>query len=225
MSENQIPAIVHHIWLGKGQMPEHQQRWRRAFIDANPGWEFRLWTDETLPPILSRRVWDLAGEVGGTPGCVMRSDVLRLEVLARFGGVYLDTDIKPIRPLDEYARLDALGGPSAWVACEQQSIISNAAMGFPRNHPALWHAMAALEESFFDYRSVGDQAGPGLIARTFPLYDDIALLPPEYFHPTVAEVARNPDGRAFTKAAHVFAGTWLDENKGRYAGMWEANAP
>lgn len=30
----------------------------------------------------------------------MRSDILRLKLMARVGGVYFDTDIKPVRPLD-----------------------------------------------------------------------------------------------------------------------------
>ncbi|MFN9131079.1 MAG: glycosyltransferase family 32 protein, partial [Phycisphaerales bacterium] len=96
-----IPRVLHQIWLGKGEMPLHQRRWRRRFAEMNPHWEMRLWTDENLPPILNRNAWAACGIVGGTPGCVMRSDILRLELLARLGGVYLDTDVKPIRPLDE----------------------------------------------------------------------------------------------------------------------------
>ena len=138
---------------------------------------------------------------------------------ACFVGLHRDAEVNPARPIDVICPFDVVG----WAACEQFDIVTNTAMGFPPNPAAMWHAVAMVEESFFERRYVGDQAGPGLIARVVTQYDDIALLPPEYFHPTVAEVARNPDGRAFTKAAHVFAGTWLDENKGRYAGMWEAN--
>ena len=88
----------------------------------NPHWEMRLWTDDNLPPILNRNAWAACGNVGGTPGCVMRSDILRLEILARFGGVYLDTDVKPIRPLDEMCPPEV----RAWAACEQLDIVSNA---------------------------------------------------------------------------------------------------
>jgi len=81
-----------------------------------------------------------------------------------------------------------------------------------------------IEESFFERRYVGDQAGPGLLARVVTQYDDVALYPPAYFHPTVGESKSNPDAPLFLKAAHLFAGTWVEENKPRYAGMWEANA-
>lgn len=215
-----IPRVLHQIWLGKGEMPLHQRRWRRRFAEMNPHWEMRLWTDDNLPPILNRNAWAACGNVGGTPGCVMRSDILRLELLARFGGVYLDTDVKPIRPLDEMCPADI----RAWAACEQLDIISNAAMGFPAKHPAMWHAVAMIEESFFERRYVGDQAGPGLLARVVTQYDDVALYPPAYFHPTVGESKSNPDAKGFLLGAHLFAGTWVEEAKDRHRALWRANS-
>jgi mannosyltransferase OCH1-like enzyme len=214
-----IARVLHQIWLGKGEMPLHQRRWRRRFAEMNPHWEMRLWTDDNLPPILNRNAWAACGNVGGTPGCVMRSDILRLELLARFGGVYLDTDVKPIRPLDEMCPPEV----RAWAACEQLDIVSNAAMGFPANHPAMWHMVAVIEESFFERRYVGDQAGPGLRARVVPEYDDVALYPPAYFHPTVGESKSNPDAKQFLLGAHLFAGTWVEANRERYEEVWVAN--
>ncbi len=39
-----IPRVLHQIWLGKGEMPLNQRRWRRRFAKMNPHWEMRLWT-------------------------------------------------------------------------------------------------------------------------------------------------------------------------------------
>jgi hypothetical protein len=97
-------------------------------------------------------------------------------------------------------------------------------MEFPPNHPAMWHAVAMVEESFFERRYVGDQAGPGLLARVVTQYDDVALYPPAYLHPTVGESLSNPDAPAFLKAAHLFAGTWVEGNRPRHRGLWAANA-
>jgi len=51
----------------------------------------------------------------------------------------------------------------------------------------------AIEESFFERRYVGDQAGPGLVARIMLEHDDVVLWPPACFHPRVGETIRNPD--------------------------------
>lgn len=130
----------------------------------------------------------------------MRSNILGLELLAHFGGVYFDTDVKPVRPLGEMCPPEVV----AWAACEQLYILTNAAMGFPANHPAMWHAVAIIEEPFFERRYVGDQAGPGLIARVVAQYDDVALHPPAYLHPKVGEDQSNPDAPMLLKAAHLF---------------------
>jgi hypothetical protein len=87
----------------------------------------------------------------------------------------------------------------------------------------MWHAVAMVEESFFERRYVGDQAGPGLIARVVTQYDDVALYPPAYFHPTVGESQSNPDAPRFLLGAHLFAGTWVEDNRQHYARMWRAN--
>ena len=215
-----ISQFLHQIWLGKGEMPLQQQPWRRRFAEINPHWEMRLWTDDNLPPILNDNAWEACGNVGGTPGCVMRSDILRLELLARFGGVYFDTDVKPIRPLDEMCPPEV----KAWAACEQLDIVSNSALGFPPNHPAMWHAVAMVEESFFERRYVGDQAAPGLVARVVTQYDDVALYPPAYFHLTVGESKSSLNAKRFLLSARLLVGTWVEDNRVRHHGLWSANA-
>lgn len=47
--------------------------------------------------------------------------------------------------------------------------------------------MNAIEESFFERRYVGDQAGPGFVARLLLEHDDIILWPLACFHPRVGE--------------------------------------
>ncbi|MEO0513509.1 MAG: glycosyltransferase [Planctomycetota bacterium] len=215
-----IPKVLHQIWLGRGEMPVQQRRWRRRFAELNPGWTLHLWTEDHLPfQILNRRAWDACLTIGGVPGCVMRSDILRLELMARLGGIYLDTDIKPVRPLDACCP----PGVEAWVACEQREIISNAAMGFVPNHPAAWRAVNAIEESFFERRYVGDQAGPGLVARVMLEHDDVVLWPPACFHPRVGETIRNPDLPRLLMQAHLFAGTWVEDRREDYRALWALN--
>lgn len=214
-----IPKVLHQIWLGRGAMPINQQRWRRRFMERNPHWQFVLWTDDNLPPIMNRAAWDACLEIGGVPGIVMRSDILRLEIIARCGGVYFDTDIKPVRPLDECCPPEV----TAWVACEQEDHMTNAAMGFPPNHPAAWDAVNEIERSFFSARAVLDQAGPGLVRRVFMRYDDIAFYPPARFFPSVGEVVGNPDRDRLLLQAHIFAGTWVEARRGENPELWREN--
>lgn len=82
-------------------------------------------------------------------------------------------------------------------------------MGFVPNHPTAWRTVTAIEESFFEHRYVGDQAGPGLVARIMLEHDDVVLWPPACVHPRVGETIRNPDLPLLLIQAHLFAGTWV----------------
>jgi hypothetical protein len=97
-------------------------------------------------------------------------------------------------------------------------------MGFPPNFPAMWNEVAMVAEPFCERRYVGDQAGPGLVARVDTQYDDALLYPPACFHLTVRESKSNPDAKGFLLGDHLFVGTWVEENRPRYSRLWAANA-
>lgn len=70
--------------------------------------------------------------------------------------------------------------------------------------------------SHFERPYVGDQAGPGLVARVFTLYDDAVLYPRAYFHPTGGASKSNPDVKHFLLGAHLIVSTWVETNLERY---------
>src|SRR3954452_19238383 len=75
-----IPHIFHQIWLEPHPFPSDYQRRQASWLRQHPRWELRVWTDKNLPREL-RRVE--AAERLRSP--LERSDILRLEVLWRFG--------------------------------------------------------------------------------------------------------------------------------------------
>lgn len=129
-----IPRVLHQIWLGRDALPEdfagYVEGWRRL----HPGWEHHLWTEETLPPGLRPEVYERLRAPAE------RSDILRLELLARFGGVYLDTDFECLRPLDPL-----LEGVELFAAdLNDEGRVNNAFMGATAGHPAVLRALAEL---------------------------------------------------------------------------------
>ncbi|MDB6081197.1 MAG: hypothetical protein JWO53_469 [Chlamydiia bacterium] len=92
-----IPKIIHQIWLGPKTPPSYfasfQAKWRKM----HPDWEYHLWTDDDLDE-LNLELRDL---IEASPNYAEKSDILRCELLERFGGVYLDADMDPSHSLDE----------------------------------------------------------------------------------------------------------------------------
>lgn len=90
-----IPRIIHQIWLGSelpGQFVPLQETVKRY----HPNWEYRLWTDDLVRTLTleNQDLFDQATNWGE------KSDILRYELLYRYGGVYLDIDIACVKPLD-----------------------------------------------------------------------------------------------------------------------------
>lgn len=123
-----IPGIVHRIWFGprpmRRELVEYGRAWERL------GYELRLWTETNLPDLVNREVYDQIGlrgvnSGGGDPELgvwVQRADIVSYELLWRFGGIYANTDIEPLRPIP-------LDGVVAFAGFEDDTFLCNALMG------------------------------------------------------------------------------------------------
>ncbi|HRQ73263.1 MAG TPA: hypothetical protein PLU35_09570 [Phycisphaerales bacterium] len=80
---SKVPRVFHQVWLG-GDVPEGLLRVQQRMLELHPGWEHVLWTEDTLPPLINAEQFDEA------PEPQFKADVARYELLARFGGVYVD---------------------------------------------------------------------------------------------------------------------------------------
>jgi mannosyltransferase OCH1-like enzyme len=102
-STPKIPKIIHQIWLGPKTPPPYFYTFREKWKTMHPDWEYRLWTDESLDEL----PLELRDLIQASPNYAERSDILRSELLALFGGVYIDVDMDPHYALDDlHAKYD-----------------------------------------------------------------------------------------------------------------------
>lgn len=127
-----IPRIFHQIWLGQGPLPDEFVPYVESWRAHHPDWEHHLWTEETLPPDLHPAVYERLRSPAE------RSDVLRLELLARHGGIYVDTDFECLRPLDPL-----IADVDLFAAEVKGGRVNNALVGSAAGHPAM---VRGLEE-------------------------------------------------------------------------------
>ncbi len=91
-----IPKIIHYIWLGGNPIPPAIQACIDSWKQKMPDFKLMLWDDEAIREIdmlfvkeaLSVKKWAFA------------SDVIRLWALAKYGGIYVDTDVKVLRSFE-----------------------------------------------------------------------------------------------------------------------------
>jgi len=140
--------------------------WKHAWQTLHPEWDVVTFTLETRPPILNLDQWQQTLDLSEPAASAARLNLLRYEVLAREGGVFVDPDRLPLRPLDELvAGVGAFCSTIASHGASRPHMLSPSVLGATRNHPMLWHAIRDLPHSVLVYRGVWDQSGPGFLTR------------------------------------------------------------
>lgn len=91
-----IPLKIHQIWIGPRPLPEKFKWMTKTWEDKNPGWQYKLWTNEDLKNfnLINQNAFDKAQNWGA------KSDIFRIEILKRYGGIYIDTDFECLKPLE-----------------------------------------------------------------------------------------------------------------------------
>ncbi len=188
-----IPPIIHQIWVGPDPMPDEFQEYRRSWQRHHPGWEVRLWTEETVPEGVRRpEVYDRLRVPAE------RSDILRLEVLYRYGGVYVDTDFECRRSIEPL-----IDGADFFTAYLKPGRVNNAIIGSAPEHPILDRALAELRpRQFHGYDK--HAAGPLFFDALVKQYPEIRIFEPELFYPVT------PAQRERAVAVHHAARSWKD---------------
>jgi mannosyltransferase OCH1-like enzyme len=188
-----IPRVIHQIWLGERPLPKEYAEYQRTWTKHNPGWDLKTWTEADLPGDLRRPE---ARERLRAPA--ERADILRLELLWREGGVYVDTDfecLKPIGPL--------LEGHDFVIGLAKPGRVNNAFIAATAGHPVLERALAELKPREFHGYSK-DAAGPTFLDRLLEGAEGVTLLEPELLYP------RTPAAQEQAYAVHHEARSWKD---------------
>ncbi len=92
-----IPKIIHQIWLGPNLPPSNFAEFQARIKALHPDWEYHLWSEADLEE-LKLENWDL---VEKSQNWAEKSDIIRGDLLDRFGGVYMDVDFDMYHSLNE----------------------------------------------------------------------------------------------------------------------------
>jgi inositol phosphorylceramide mannosyltransferase catalytic subunit len=163
-----IPRIFHQVWLGPNPLPKPFAAYQQSWLRHHPDWELRLWTEDNLPKPLRRAE---AAERLRIPA--ERANILRLEVVWRFGGVYLDTDLECLRSIEPL-----LEDTDFFTVLRGSGVADNYFFGAVPGHPILDRGLDHIKPQ----RSYGhskERTGPRFLNALIANHrDEIRLLDP-----------------------------------------------
>lgn len=92
-----IPKIIHYCWFGRNPLPELAQRCIASWRKYLPDYEIKEWNEDnfdvnTIP---------YTAEAYKAKKYAFVSDYARFWILYKHGGLYFDTDVEVIKPMDD----------------------------------------------------------------------------------------------------------------------------
>lgn len=195
-----IPRIL-HAWWGGPPMPEAFRSYLLRWQELHPGWEVRLWTPESTPILRHQDLYDEPERFSPKSNpWQWKSDLARYEILHDVGGVYVDCDLEPLRPID-----GLVDGAEAVIGRECPRFVNNAFVASAPESRFMADVLRGLRRSVLAQprARVNRQIGAHYLTRIVRRHPEVRVLPPELIYPEhwsdLSRLDGPPPGGAYTR--------------------------
>ena len=206
-----IPKVIHYCWFGGNPLPPLAKKCIASWKKFCPDYEI-ICHDESLFDVSQNRY---AREAYDAKKWAFVSDYARLKILYDHGGIYLDTDVELLKPLDDLLEEGFLGFDDNGViatglgfACEAGNPLIGALLADYEEIPFL------LPDGKFDLTPCPDRNAKVLRAMGLDtsvqsqVFCGIRLYPEEYFCP-MKYVSGKLRVTENTYSIHYFSASWI----------------
>lgn len=208
-----IPRIIHYCWFGRGGMPELAKKCIASWHKHMPDYEYKLWNEDNFDV----SVVPYTMEAYAARKFAFVTDYVRLWALYTEGGVYMDTDVEVLKPLDDLLHLSAFTGyEGSKTQPPVTGLMASASGGewVKEQLESYTETHFLKEDGSFDLttntiRISSIMRNNGFVQDgQYHVYKDLHVFPTDYFCPrqTTGEFLLTEN----TYCDHHFMGTWND---------------
>lgn len=221
-----IPKIIHYCWFGRGPLPELAQKCIASWKKYLPDYEIKEWNEDNFDV----NIIPYTAEAYQAKKYAFVSDYARFWILYRYGGIYFDTDVEVIRPIDDIIERGNFMGfetdpkPQLKADASEASVAPGLGLGVNPGRGLIKKMLDFYEGRHFEFvlggigqltivhiatevlRKAGLKQQQGI-----QQVDDMWIYPAEYFCPINLKTGRihvKPN----TRTIHHYAGTWQDKH-------------
>lgn len=174
-----IPKIIHQIWIGPKEPPiKPMNTWKNKHLN----FEYIRWNEEEF--IKRDMKFECQDKIDKMTEINGKADIIRWEILYKYGGVFIDADSICIESID-----DTLMNQKCFAGYEQEELrpglIATGTMGFPPKHPLIKDAIDFVKKNHIHTNKAWITVGPGLLTRLYNSgkYKDLTIFPSYTFLP------------------------------------------
>lgn len=207
-----IPKKIHYCWYGQKELPELAKKCIASWKKYCPDYEIIRW-DETNTDLQSNQYVREAYEA---KKWAFITDYVRLNALYNDGGVYMDTDVQLIAPIDSFLENKGFSGfenehqvPTGIMASEKgNSFIGTLLHDYDNRHFLDKDGKMDMTTNVDIISKTACDKGL-LLNNTLQTIDDFTFYPFDYFCPKDPRTLKTHITNN-TVAIHHFAGSWVN---------------
>lgn len=211
-----IPKIIHYCWFGGNPLPKSAQKCIRSWKKYFPDYEIKEWNEQNFD-VNSILYTQQAYE---RKKYAFVSDYARFQILHQYGGLYFDTDVEVIKPMEDLLTKGAFMGIEK--DADKVGVAAGLGLAAEPNMPIYKEIVDHYHQVPFVDKD-GNQI-PGtvvkhvtdvLIQKGFVLKDeiqhvaDIWIYPNEYFNP-LEDATGKLTITSNTRSIHWYSKTWVE---------------
>ena len=218
-----IPQVIHYCWFGCNPLPESAKRCIASWKKYLPEYEIKEWTEDNF----DIKKIPYIKEAYNAKKYAFVSDYARFWILYNYGGLYFDTDVEIIKPINDIVERGAFMG------CESDSsttdfpiaVAPGLGLGCEAYLP-FYKEMIDLYETLHFENADGSYNMTTVVSYTtnklierglkdIPEIQECAgliIYPKDYFNPK-SQVDGKIRITENTRSIHHFAGTWMNRSE------------
>ena len=206
-----IPKTIHYCWFGRNPKPKLAKKCIKSWKKYCPDYEIIEWNEDNFDlnsaPLYVRQAYE-------SKKWAFVTDYVRLWAMTEFGGIYMDTDVEVVKPLNQFLHHQAFSGfendraiPTGIMACEKGFALFTELLRFYDDKPFLnpdgtmnlTTNVEIITNMCLEYGLI--QNGEYQVIQGFVLY------PKDVFCP-ISWATGQLEKTKNTAAIHWFAGSW-----------------
>ncbi|OWV12137.1 glycosyltransferase family 32 protein [Fibrobacter sp. UWH1] len=210
-----IPKIIHYCWFGGKNLPPLARKCIESWKKHLPDYEIVEWNEKNFD--VNQFEYTRDAYAAGKYAFV--SDMARLFILSKYGGIYFDTDVEVIKPFGEifqnggYLGIESFENgfrinPGLGFACSPQSQIIS---GIFDIYTKLKFDLSKMKECNIVSITTDFLLRKGCLQiNKIQFVNDIYIYPKDFFNPCDMDSGRIQITKN-TRSIHHFSGSWVDK--------------
>ena len=242
-----IPKIIHYCWFGRNPLPPLAERCIASWRKYLPDYEICEWNEDNFDV----NIIPYTAEAYRQGKYAFVSDYARFWILYKYGGLYFDTDVEVIRPMDDIIERGAFMGfetdpdgensPLKYPPRYAFGVAVGLGCGFEKGDAFVGEMKEVYEVLEFKKADKNSKIKLGyknIVAHTTDLLMrnglqeqkgmqkvmGISIYPSEYFAP-INVVSERLHITPNTRTIHRYAGTWIDGGKRSFRSLCKRMLP